>query len=66
MWKLTDTNIPDDPMRVAPPDEDDYNDPVCKCDKCGKYLYEGDYIYDILPGGDGICEECLDDYRRTL
>lgn len=68
MWKLTDTNIPDNPDRVGTPTfEDVYHDPICTCDKCGRKLYEGDEVYDILPGGDGVCEDCLDKhYRRVL
>lgn len=65
-------SIPDDPMRVAPPD-DDFDDSQWLeiCQGCERHLFEGDTVYVIpskLPFGDETyCEDCLNSkFRRIL
>jgi formylmethanofuran dehydrogenase subunit E len=38
-------------------------EPVFKCDKCGKTIYEGNYYYAI--GDETICEDCINDFREV-
>jgi hypothetical protein len=38
-------------------------EPYCGCDECGGPIYEGDFFYPLY--GDNICEECMENARRT-
>lgn len=65
-------DIPDDPARVAPPDDDfDESQWLAVCFGCERHLYEGDAVYEIgngLPfGEETYCEDCLNSkFRRIL
>lgn len=45
--------------RMEPPEPN----PVLYCDKCGDGIYEGDAYYKI--DGNNVCDNCLENYRRT-
>ena len=63
-------SIPDDPMRVAPPDDGfDESMYLEQCAECNRPLYEGDPVYDFdeLPfGTKTICEDCLNSMHRRI
>lgn len=73
---MIDLLVPDNPARVAPPDDgfDETKFSVAillgMCDKCGRLLYEGDPVWEFetgLPFGTiCYCEDCINDIRRIL
>lgn len=68
---MIDLLVPDDPARVALPDDDfDEKQWLGMCDKCGRLLYEGDPVWEFetgLPFGTiCYCEDCINDIRRIL
>lgn len=62
--------IPDDPMRVAPPEDGiDESRWLSLCEKCNRPLFEGDAVYEF----DGLpfqtvcyCEDCIESIKRIL
>lgn len=64
-------DIPDDPDRVAPPEDDfDESQWLETCDKCDRPLYSGDSVWEFesgIPFGTiCYCEDCIDEIRRVL
>lgn len=49
-----------DEWKTTPPEEPE---PETYCSICGSPLYEGDALYTV---DGGICETCLEDYKKIL
>ena len=59
------SRITDDPIRDAErwiEEQDKKLETAPRCDYCGEVLY--DYYFDIM--GDHVCENCINDMKRTV